>query len=434
MSQVRRTVGMLAGLFPASLIGFCLLSSLSLNVQAAELRAIAPERAGFSAERLARVSELMDSYVAQGRIPGAAIQIVKEGRVVLHDAAGYQDREAKVPMRTDSIFRIASQTKAVVSVAILMLQEEGKLLIGDPVGDYLPEWRETTVAVADGADGYDVVPAERAITIRDLLTHTAGIGYGGGIAAEAWQAVGIQGWYFAHFEEPVRETVRRMAALPMEAQPGAAFVYGYNTDVLGAVVEVASGQTLDAFLRTRIFEPLDMVDTHFYLPESKRNRLAVVYGIGEDGALMRTPEGSSMYGQGAYVDGPRLSFSGGAGLLSTVRDYARFLEMMAAGGTLDGQRILSRHSVALMTINHLPPEIPFRAGTGFGLGFAVTLDTGQTGQPGSVGEFSWGGAYHTVYFVDPVEDLVFTYMTQVLPAAGLDDARKLRALVYAALD
>ncbi len=422
---MHRTVGLL--------VVFWLASWLSLAGQAAELRSIVPERAGFSAERLSRIDELLESYVTERRIPGAALQIVKDGRVVLHTAVGYQDREAEIPMRMDTIFRIASQTKAVVSVAILMLQEEGKLLIGDAVGKYLPEWQETTVAVADDAGGYEVVPADRPITIRDLLTHTAGVGYGGGIAAEAWLAEGIQGWYFAHFEEPIRETIRRMAALPMEAQPGSGFVYGYNTDILGAIVEVASGQSLDAFLSSRIFDPLDMRDTHFYLPVEKQERFAVVYGVGEDGTLERTPEGSSISGQGAYVDGPRVSFSGGAGLLSTVRDYARFLQMMAACGELDGQRILSRHSVALMTSNHLPANVSFRPGSGFGLGFAITLDTGQTGQPGSVGEFSWGGAYHTVYFVDPVENLVFTYMTQVLPATGLDDARKLRAITYSAL-
>ena len=403
----------------------------SVGVQAVEFSAISAQRAGFSPEKLSGLPELLEVYVAEDRIPGAVLLVLKDGRVLLHEAVGYQDREAGIPMQRDTIFRIASQTKAIVSVAIMMLQEEGRLLISDPVGHYLPEYQDTTVAVADGDGGYEVVPAERPITVRDLLTHTAGIGYGGGAAADLWKAAGIQGWYFAHFEEPVRETVRRMAALPMDAQPGSQFVYGYNTDILGAVVEVASGLPLDEFLLTRLFAPLDMPDTQFYLPDSERARLAVVYGVGEDGSLTRTPEGSSMYGQGGYVDGPRTSFSGGAGLLSTARDYARFLAMLANGGVLDGERVLSPNTVALMTTNHLN-GIEFRPGAGFGLGFSVTQDIGAAGQPGNPGEFGWGGAYHTVYFVDPVDGLVFVYMTQVLPARGLDDARKLRAMLYGA--
>ncbi len=375
---------------------------------------------------------LLERYVAEERIPGAALLVLKDGREVLLSTAGHADREAERSMTPDTIFRIASQTKAVVSVAVMILQEEGHFLISDPVGNYLPEFAETTVAVARESGGYDIVPAERQITIRDLLLHTAGIGYGYGPAADAWAGAGIQGWYFAHRNEPVRETIRRMAALPMDAQPGSAFVYGYNTDILGTLVEVVSGRTLAEFLAERIFEPLEMNDTHFFLPEEKRDRLAVVYSLDENGQLARTPDVSAMVGQGAYVDGPRRSFSGGAGLLSTVSDYGRFLQMLVNGGVLDGNRILSPNTVRLMTANHLN-GIEFRPGQGFGLGFAITLDLGARGVPASVGEFAWGGAYHTVYFVDPVEELVFVYMTQVLPATGLDDAGKLRALLYAAL-
>ncbi len=403
----------------------------SVGVQAAEFPAISAQRGGFSSEKLSRLPELLEAYVAENRIPGAVLLVLKDGRVLLDEAVGYQDREAGVPMQRDTIFRIASQTKAIISVAIMMLQEEGKLLISDPVGKYLPEFENSTVAVADGEGGYDVIAAERPITLRDLLTHTAGIGYGGGPAADRWRAAGIQGWYFAHFDEPIRETVRRMASLPMDAQPGSGFVYGYSTDILGAVIEVVSGRPLDAFLQTRLFAPLDMRDTQFYLPESERARLAVVYGADENGALTRTPEGSSMYGQGGYVEGPRVSFSGGAGLLSTARDYGRFLLMLANGGALDGERILSPNTVALMTADHLN-GMAFRPGAGFGLGFSVTLDIGAAGVPGNPGEFGWGGAYHTVYFVDPADGLVFVYMTQVLPATGLDDARKLRAMLYGA--
>ena len=405
---------------------------LAQSVWAAEFRSISPAAAGFDRERLALIPSLLEEYVAAGRLPGASLLILKEGREVLRTTAGHADREGERPMASDTIFRIASQSKAIVSVAVMMLQEEGKLLIGDPVGNYLPEFSETTVAVANESDGYRVFPAERSITVRDLLLHTAGIGYGYGPGATAWAESGIQGWYFAHRDEPIRETVRRMAALPMDAQPGSAFVYGYNTDILGALVEVVSGQPLDAFLERRLFEPLHMRDTHFYLPPGKQDRLAVVYSVDEGGELVRTPEVSAMIGQGAYVDGPRRSFSGGAGLLSTVRNYGRFLQMLANGGILDGARILSPKTVRLMTVDHLN-GVDFRPGQGFGLGFAVTLDPGARGVPASVGEYAWGGAYHTVYFVDPTESLVFVYMTQVLPATGLDDAGKLRALLYAAL-
>ena len=336
------------------------------------------------------------------------------------------------PMPRDAIFRIASQSKAIVSVGIMILQEEGRLLITDPVGKYLPEYLETTVAVAKEEGGHEVVKAERPITIRDLLTHTAGIGYGYGPAKEAWEAAGIQGWYFADRKEPVRETIRRMAGLPFDAQPGERFVYGYNTDILGTLIEVVAEQPLDKFLATCIFEPLGMEDTHFYLPKDKVDRLAAVYSK-EGEKLERAPSPGHMVGQGHYVDGPRTSFSGGAGLLSTAMDYARFLQMMLNGGTYNGQRVLSRKSVALMTTDHMR-DIPYnKDGEGFGLGFTVTTDLGARGKPGSVGEYGWGGAYHSQYWVDPAEELVVVYFTQVIPARGLDDHAKLRALVYQAL-
>ena len=383
--------------------------------------------------RLERLSEALESYVEEGRLAGAVALVAHEGETSYLEAVGHRDVAAGDPMETDDIFRIASQTKAVVSVAVMMLQEAGHLLITDPLGRYLPEYMETTVAVADGAGGYEVVPANRPITIRDLLTHTAGIGYGGGPAAELWAEAEIQGWYFAHRDEPIRETVRRMAALPMDAQPGERYVYGYATDILGALVEVVSGEPLDGFLRTRILEPLGMVDTHFYLPAEKRDRLSVVYSSSADG-LAPAPDPGGMVGQGAYVDGPRKSFSGGAGLLSTAHDYARFLQMMLNGGELDGARILSSKSVELMTVNHVGDRFGWDAGAGFGLGFSVLRDLGARGTPGSVGEYGWGGAYHSTYWVDPAEDLVVVYFTQLIPAAGVDDHAKLRTLVYQAID
>ncbi|MCB1683480.1 MAG: serine hydrolase domain-containing protein [Pseudomonadales bacterium] len=386
-----------------------------------------------SAARLDLAPALLEDYIQREELVGAVLLVVRDGRVVLHTAHGARDREAALPMERDTIFRIASQTKAIVSVAVLKLQEEGKLLIGDPLGKYLPEFQETTVAVADGAGEPLIVPANRAITVRDLLTHSAGIGYGYGPAAAAWADAGIQGWYFAHREEPIRETVRRMAALPMDAQPGDAFVYGYATDILGALIEVVSGESLDAYLKQALFDPIGMTDTHFYLPTAKRARLAVVYSAGkEGGAPQRAPEVSAMVGQGAYVEGPRVSFSGGAGLLSTAMDYARFLRMLQNGGRIDGVQILSPRTVALMTVDHLG-DIPFRPGEGFGLGVSTTLDLGARGIPGSVGEYGWGGAYHTVYWVDPAERIIVVYMTQLLPAEGIDETRKLRAIIYGAI-
>lgn len=395
---------------------------------------LAAASAGAQIERL---DQVFNGYVDDKRLPGAVILVTRDGRRIHKGVYGQRDMERNVAMSEDTIFRIASQTKAVVSVAVMILQEEGKLLIDDPVGRYIPEFASTTVGVpvdSDATDAaFEVVAATRSITIRDLLTHTAGIDYGNGPAAARWKDAGIQGWYFAHRDEPIQKTVKAIATLPQAAQPGTRFVYGYNTDILGALVEVVSKQPLDEFLTARIFEPLDMSDTHFYLPEDKRARLAVVYSTDADGSLSRTPDVSAMVGQGAYVDGPRASFSGGAGLLSTAGDYLRFLSMLANGGSLKGKRVVSRKTVELMTVNHLG-DVPFMPGAGFGLGFRIVEDLGASGAPGSVGEYGWGGAYHTTYWIDPQENLVVTYMTQVIPAAGLDDHAKLRTLIYQALD
>ncbi len=390
-----------------------------------------PEAVGLSSERLKRLSDALRGYVKEGRLPGGVALVARRGKVAYVEAFGQRDREAGSPMREDTLFRIASQTKALVSVGTMILQEEGCLLISDPVGKYLPEFRETTVAVPKQGGGYEVVKAKRPVTVRDLLTHTAGVGYGGGVARDRWEAAKITGWYFADRDEPVGSTVARMASLPFDAQPGEKWVYGYSTDILGALVERVSGQTLEEFLRSRIIVPLGMTDTHFYVPESKADRFAAVYSL-KEGGLERAPEPGGMVGQGAYAKGPRKSFSGGAGLLSTAPDYARFLLMLLNGGELDGKRILSRKSVELMTVDHLG-GVPYRDGQGFGLGFYVVKDLGARGQAGSVGEFGWGGAYHSTYWIDPKEQLVVVYFTQVIPARGLDDHDKLRALVYQAI-
>jgi len=375
----------------------------------------------------------MQGFVDDGVLPGAVVLVMRDGVIAYEGAFGRLDREEGIPMPKDAIFRIASQTKALISVGIMILQEEGGLLINDPLGKYLPEFSETTVAVPRDGGGYDVVPASRPITLRDLLTHTSGIGYGYGPAADAWQSAGIQGWYFAHRKVPIRDTVRRMASLPMDAQPGTRFVYGYSTDILGAVIEVVSGVPLDQFIRERITGPLGMEDTFFYVPPDKADRLAVVYSATDHG-LVRAPDEGTTESQGAYVDGPRVSFSGGAGLLSTARDYARFLQMMLNGGELDGVRLLSRTTVNLMTVDHLGAiQFPWAPGSGFGLGFRILKEPGSFGRPGSVGTFEWGGAYHSKYWADPGEGLVVVYLTQVIPAGTTEDHEKIWALVYQAI-
>ena len=414
----------------AAVILLAQLTAVAATAQ--ELPRADPAAAGFIPERLDRIGLFLDDYTSNGSLPGAVVTILRDGAVVYEKAAGHLDLESGDRMRTNAIFRIASQSKAVVSVAVMILQEDGALLISDPVSRYLPAFARTTVAVprTDTA-GYDVVGANRRITIRDLLTHTAGVAYGGGPGGDQWREADITGWYFAHRDEPIRETVDRMAALPFQAQPGSRFVYGYATDILGALVEEVSGMNLDEFLYRRIFLPLGMEDTFFYLPADRTRRLATVYGHDSDGKLVRSPDGPGMNTQGQYTSGPRISFSGGAGLLSTARDYARFLQMMLNGGSLGDARILSPATVALMTSNHIGDLMG--NGVGFGLGFEVRLDLGAAGEPGSIGDYGWGGAYHTTFWVDPAERLVVVYFTQLRSFRPVDDHGKLRALVYGAL-
>ena len=412
------------------LLALALFAPAALSAQ--DLLRATPEAVGLSAERLDRLTEAMQAYVDDGRLSGAVVLVARRGRVAYLRSFGHRDIESGSPMVDDTTFRIASQTKAIVSTGVMLLQEEGRLLIADPVGRYLPEFARTQVAVARDGGAYDVVDARGRITIRQLLTHTSGVSYGNGPASDRWESAGIQGWYFADREEPVGDTIAQLATLPFDAHPGERWIYGYSTDILGALIEAVSGHPLDEFLRTRVLEPLGMEDTHFYLPFDKRDRLATVYSATNDG-LERAPNPGQMVGQGAYVDGPRTSFSGGAGLLSTATDYARFLQMMLNGGELEGTRLLSRKTVELMTTNHLTDQ-PFRPGQGFGLGFSIVEDVGARGLPGSKGEFGWGGAYHSTYWVDPVEELVVVYLTQLIPAGGLDDQGRLRALIYQAIE
>ena len=326
---------------------FMAVSALFLAAPALRAEApptVAPESVGLSSERLARLHAGMQRYVDEGRVAGIVTYVARNGRVVDLAAFGKADVEAGRPMQKDTIFRIASQTKAFTSVAVMMLVEEGKIGLADPVSRFIPAFKKTTVALpapsgAVPGSPVTVVPAKREITIRDLLTHTAGISYGHGPAEAQWKAAGVQDWYFADRSEPVSAVVERMAALPMDAQPGEKYVYGYNTDILGVVVEKVSGLTLAEFIQKRIASPLGLADTQFYLPPAQKDRLATVYSAKEDGTIERATDPKT--GQGHYVEGPRVAFAGGAGLLSTARDYGRFLQMMLNGGEIDGVRLLS---------------------------------------------------------------------------------------------
>ena len=403
------------------------------TIFAQNFRTAKPETVGMSSKRLDLLTQQLDAYVSDKQLSGGVALVLRKGKAAYFHAFGHRDVTTQDQMKKDDIFRIASQSKALISVGIMILQERGQLLIQDPVDKYIPAFNQTTVAEVSPKDGYNIVDSRRKITLRDLLTHTAGIGYGWGPAKDKWEEAKIQGWYFAFRDEPILDTVKRIAKLPMDAHPGEKFVYGYNTDILGAVIEVVSGQPLDEFLQYEIIKPLKMVDTHFYLPQKKSERLATVYSSTENG-IKKAPDPGMATGQGHYIDGPRKSFSGGAGLLSTAEDYATFLQMMLNGGEMGQTRILSRKSVELMTVDHISNiDFPWYNGVGFGLGFSILKDVGSRGTPGTVGEYGWGGAYHSTYWVDPVEELVVVYFTQLIPANGMNDHAKLRTLVYQAI-
>ena len=392
-------------------------------------RAATAEAVGMSSERLGRITRVMQDAAQARQVAGTVTLVVRDGQVAYLEAAGSADLEKGTPMRTDTIFRIASMTKAVVSVGVMMLVEEGRIALTDPVSKFIPAFEKTTVLAAEGGR-VAVVPARRQITIRDLLTHTAGISYGGGVLEPYYTPAGFTQWYFADRAQNMSTWIDKLATLPFDSQPGERWVYGYNTDILGNVLERVSGQTLAAFLGERIITPLKMVDTSFFLSADKAGRLAAVYAVAPNGTITRAPEGHP--GQGMYTSGPQVAFSGGAGLLSTAADYARFLQMMANGGELDGVRLLSPTTVALMTSNHVG-TLYQNGALGWGLGFEVVEQTGRAPRYGATGEFSWSGAYHTTYWVDPAEKLVVVFMTQLLPAGPVDLRFRVRTLVNQAI-
>lgn len=387
---------------------------------------------GFDPARLDRLDGLFRDHIDRRLMSGAVLYVARDGQQVRLKAFGQQDIEGRVPMRPDTIFRIASMSKAVTSVAVMMLYEEGKFLLHDPVSKYIPAFAHSVVAVPPPADApagtkFVTVPAKRPIQIRDLLTHTAGLTYGDGLAADLYVKANLKGWYFANHDETIGDAVNRLATLPLHGHPGEAWQYGFATDVLGYLVEVVSGRPLDRFVAERICGPLKMTDTCFFLPPDKASRLANLYGL-ENGLLVLKETAATS----EYIHGPRKCFSGGAGLLSTAHDYGRFLQMLLNGGELDGTRLLSPKTVELMHVNHLGSKYG-RDVNAYGLGFYINTDLGYYGELGTEGAYGWGSAYYPQYFVDPKERLVVFFLTQLMPAGSVDANQKFKVLTYQAL-
>jgi CubicO group peptidase (beta-lactamase class C family) len=390
-----------------------------------------PEEAGLSSERLTRIDAMAQRYVDEKKLAGLVTLVARQGQVVHFSTHGVQDLETGVPMGPDTIFRIYSMTKPITTVALMMLYEEGKFQLRDPVSGFLPEFTATKVWAGEG----QLVDPAREMDIYDLLTHTAGFSYGGyeetGISVDRlYDEAGLDS-----IDISIEEMVRRLARLPLMYHPGQKWFYSVATDVVGRLVEVISGRPLDAYFEERIFKPLGMEDTAFYVTEDKIGRFAALYGPGEEGGLKLLDDPAT----GEYAKPPRL-LAGGHGLVSTTGDYGRFCQMLLNAGELGGTRLLSRKTVELMTMNHLPESmIPIgwppdvMHGYGFGLGFRVRVDDAQAGLLGSVGEYAWGGYASTSFFVDPKEELFAILMPQLLPSGYYPILEEFRVLVYQAL-
>ena len=390
---------------------------LALPLAAASLPKTSPEEAGISADRLNRVHRLLQRYIDSGDIAGSVALVARKGRIVHLEAQGAMDLESKKPMRTDTIFRLASMTKPITSLAVMMLHEEGRFLLNDPVSKFLPEFKSPKVAIANAPNereilGYRLVPSEREITIRDLLTHTAGLASAsGGPTLEMAKALNAS----RKPEDLLADHIVKLAALPLNFQPGTAWEYGPATDVLGRLVEVVSGRSLDQFFKERIFAPLEMRDTHFYLPDGLLPRLAAAYEK-KEGALSKLTAPGPANRTGRY-------YSGAGGLASSAEDYLRFCQMMLNGGQLERKRLVSRKTVELMTANHigrLPMWNDTLRGYRFGLGFRVLEDTGESALLASKGSYGWGGAYGTYFWIDPKEEMAGILMIQLMPYAHLN--------------
>jgi CubicO group peptidase (beta-lactamase class C family) len=395
-----------------------------------------PETAGFSGDRLKRIDNALTEWVQKEWMNGGVALIIRNGKIVYYKAVGYNDLAAKTPLQKDAIFRIASQTKAITSVAIMILFEEGKLLLSDPVSKYIPSFKkETVLDKFNAADTtYTTLPAARDITIKDLLTHTSGLAYAQ-IGSRESNAIYAKNKLTAGIgvtNESLLDAMTRLGTLPLMHQPGQKWTYGLNTDLLGALVEVISGVTLNDFFRTRIFEPLGMKDSYFMIPKEKANRLVNIYTEDSTGHLSKST-GNLLNGP-VGPDYPLLKstyYSGGAGLSSTIYDYAVFLQMLLNGGEYNGKRILSRNTIRMMTMNQIG-DLSL-GDDKFGLGFGIVSE--KNGNiPAQAGTYSWGGAYATSYWVDPKEKIVMLFYRQLQSTTHWDLVEKFRALTYQALN
>lgn len=393
----------------------------------------APKSAGFSSSRLARIDTTLNTWVEKGWINGAAALIARQGKIIYYKAAGYNNLETKEPLKRDAIFRIASQTKAITSVAVMMLWEEGKFQLEDPVSKFIPSFaHETVLDKFNPKDTtYTTIPAKRQITIRDLLTHTSGIGYAqiGSREANSIYAKNKITAGLDVYEGTLADAMTRLGSLPLMHQPGEAWTYGLNIDVLGRLVEIWSGLTLEEFFNQRIFQPLGMHDTYFNVPEEKANRLVNFFQQDSTGLkIYKTALGGDMN----FPLRKKSYFSGGGGLSSTIYDYAVFLQMMLNNGEYSGKRFLSRNTVRMMTMNQIG-ELSLDDNK-FGLGFAIVTEKGSSMSPNQIGTYSWGGAFSTTYWVDPKEKMVVLFYRQMWGAHADEIEGSYKALVYQGLD
>ena len=409
---------------------------LNLLAVAQDLPVAKPEAVGLSSDRLERIATAVQHDIDHKRIAGAVTLVVRHGKVAWFKAQGMSDREAAKAMPPDAMFRICSMTKPITSVAVMMLYEEGKFLLDDPVWKYLPEFKNPKVLVKPASGAPYSIPATKEITIRDLLRHTSGITYQwnddlGSMYEKADVASGL-----LQYDGTIGDSVKHLAALPLLFNPGDRFEYSLGVDVLGRLVEVVSGKPLDEFFRTRIFEPLGMKDSYFFPPDNKLDRLATAYTYYPDKGLNRFPdtpirEGSFVYSADYPSRGPKKLFSGGAGLVSTAMDYARFCQMMLDDGKVGNTRLLSRKSVELMTHDQLGKITP---DMGFGLGFGIDGVKAPLSELGSIGSYNWGGFFYTGFSIDPKEQMIVVFMAQLHPTGDLTLDRQVHELAYQAIN